>query len=159
MAKNADGTGSDTKFKPEFIEQGRKLAKLGATDFEIAEFFGVSDRTLRTWKHEHEGFAESLKLGKEEPDDRVERALYQRAVGYSFDSQKIMQFEGDAVVVDYVEHIPPDPKAAEYWLNNRRGNSWKSKVDHEHSGNVGVNQTTDEQLNARIAFLLGKAES
>lgn len=140
MGKNADGTGSDTKFKPEFIEQATKLAKLGATDFEIAEFFGVSDRTLRTWKHKEAGFAAALVLGKEEADNRVERALYQRAVGYSYEAEKVMQFEGEVVRADTVEHIPPDVKAAEYWLNNRKGYDWKSKVEHEHKGKLTLEQ-------------------
>lgn len=144
MAKNADGTGRDTTFKPEYIAQAAKLAKLGATDFEIAEFFDVSDRTLRNWKHEHEGFRDSLQLGKDEADNRVERALYQRAVGYSYETEKVMQFEGEIVRADTVEHMPPDVKAAEYWLNNRRGNSWKSKLDVKH----GVTPNLAEALKA-----------
>lgn len=144
MAKNENGSGRDTTFKPEYIEQAAKLAKLGATDFEIAEFFKVSDRTLRNWKHEHAGFRDSLQLGKDEADNRVERALYQRAVGYSHDSVKVFQDKGKPVVVDIVEHLPPDVQAAQYWLNNRRGNSWKSKSEVEH----GITGNLAERLRA-----------
>ena len=33
--------GRPTKFKPEFVEQARKLAQLGATDREVADFFDL----------------------------------------------------------------------------------------------------------------------
>lgn len=138
MSKDENGHGSDGKFKPEFIEQAAKLARLGATDFEIAGFFKVHVSTLHQWKHDHEGFVESLRLGKEEADNRVERALYQRAVGYSYDSVKIFQYEGCPVEVPFVEHIAPDVQAGQYWLNNRKGYDWKSKVEHEHSGTLNI---------------------
>src|SRR3546814_1891027 len=63
-----------------------------------------------------------------------------RAVGYSFDAEKIMQDKGVVVRADYVEHLPPDVSAAQYWLNNRKGYDWKSKVEHEHSGKIGLEQ-------------------
>ena len=36
--------GRPSKFKPEYVEQARKLTQLGATDREVAEFFEVSER-------------------------------------------------------------------------------------------------------------------
>lgn len=130
--KESDGkAGRPPKYKAEYAKQATKIAELGATDREIAEFFDVSDRTIRAWKLRYPGFAAALKLGKDAADDRVERALYQRAVGYSFDSVKVMQFEGVPVIVPIVEHMAPDINAAMYFLNNRRGYKWKSKVEHQ----------------------------
>ena len=123
--------GRPPKYKAEYAKQATKIAQLGATDREIAEFFDVTDRTLRAWKLRYPGFAAALKLGKDEADDRVERALYQRAVGYSFDSVKVMQYEGVPVIVPVTEHMAPDIQAAMYFLNNRRGYKWKSKVEHQ----------------------------
>ena len=37
----------------------------------------------------HPSFGEALKLGKKESDERVERSLYQKAIGYSYDAVKI----------------------------------------------------------------------
>ena len=54
--------GRPSKFKPEYVDQARKLAQLGATDREVAEFFNVSEQTPNTWKHVHPEFLESLKL-------------------------------------------------------------------------------------------------
>ena len=110
----------DTAIKPEHFDQARRLAALGANDREIAEFIGVSERTLHRWKHSEDGFAAALKLGKEAADDRVEQCMYRRATGYSFDAQKVFVVDGAPVIVSYVEHVPPDVSAAKYWLGNRR---------------------------------------
>jgi hypothetical protein len=47
--------GRPNKFKPEYIEQARKLCKFGHTDPELAEFFGVHLQTINNWKAEISG--------------------------------------------------------------------------------------------------------
>jgi hypothetical protein len=126
--------GRPSKFDPAFIEQGRKLAELGATDREVAEFFDISESTLYLWKHQHKGFSEALKVGKETADNRVEQSLYRRAVGYKHDAVHIAQFQGQPVIVPYVEHHAPDTTACIFWLKNRKPKEWRDKIDHEHGG-------------------------
>lgn len=70
-----------------------------------------------------------LKVGKGVPDDRVERSLYQRAVGYGFQAVKIHNYLGAPVITEYVEHVPPDPGAAKMWLTNRRPDEWREKSE------------------------------
>jgi hypothetical protein len=60
-----------------------KLARMGWTDAQMADFFGVDERTWHRWKADDEAFCQSLKAGKEEADARVERCLFERATGYS----------------------------------------------------------------------------
>ena len=136
--------GRPTLFRPEYIEQARKLAELGATDREAAEFFEVAESTLHLWKHTQPGFSESLKVGKEVADARVEQSLYRRALGYSHDAVKIMGFEGIYTPVEFVEHYPPDTTAAIFWLKNRKPAEWRDKQDVEHSGHVTVTKTVRE---------------
>ena len=71
------------------LEQAKKLAALGATDVEMAESLGVSLRTLMRWKVSHPEFCQTLKAAKEVADERVERRLWERAVGYSVPTEKI----------------------------------------------------------------------
>jgi hypothetical protein len=133
--------GRPSKFKREHIEQARKLAGLGATDREVAEFFGVSEATLHRWKHEHPEFCESLKVGKDAADARVEQSLYRRALGYSHDAVKIaVNAQGEVTQVPFTEHFPPDTTAAIFWLKNRRKDEWRDKQDIEHSGSVAVTE-------------------
>lgn len=130
--------GRPTKFKPEFVEQARKLAQLGATDRECADFFDVNEATLHRWKHDHPEFCESLKVGKEAADDRVEQSLYRRALGYSHDAVKIhVAGDGQITQVPFVEHYPPDTTAAIFWLKNRRKDDWRDVSRQEQTGADG----------------------
>jgi len=139
--------GRPSKFREEFIEQGRKLAQLGATDREAAEFFEVAESTLHLWKHQHPEFSEALKVGKDAADDRVEQSLYRRALGYSHDAVKIMTVDGSVVHERYVEHYPPDTTAAIFWLKNRRKGEWRDKHDVEHSGTINATmQPLDDKI-------------
>lgn len=141
-----------TSYKPEFSEQAEKLCKLGATDIELADFFGISDRTIYRWQAQFPEFCRSLKAGKETSDERVERSLYHKAVGYTFDSEKVFQFQGEIVRTKTREHVPPDTTAAIFWLKNRRPVEWRDRQQHELTGaNGGPIQT--EEMSARDVIL------
>lgn len=132
--------GHPTDYRAEFVEQARKLCILGATDIDLADFFGVSDRTIYRWQTQFPEFCQALKAGKAEADDRVERSLYHKAVGYEFEAVKIfMPANASApVYAPYRERIAPDTTAAIFWLKNRRPELWRdvSKVEHSHSLNL-----------------------
>ena len=74
-----------------------------------------------------------LCIGKAEADDRVERSLYSRAVGYSFNSEKIFcNKDGEVTRVPIVEHVPPDVTAQIFWLKNRDPARWRDAWQLEH---------------------------
>jgi hypothetical protein len=52
------------------------MCKLGATNADLAEAFGVSTRTIWRWRSNNREFCQALRIGKGPADDRVERALY-----------------------------------------------------------------------------------
>ena len=105
------------------------LAIKGATDAEIAEAFGISVRTLNRWKKDHDSFMAALTAGKDQADAKVERMLYERAVGYKYtEKETVLEMDADGnrkpLKVRTVEkQCPPDVLAQMYWLNNRK---WKS---------------------------------
>lgn len=119
--------GRRSSFKEEYIEQARKLCELGATDEEVADFIGVSVRTLYRWNIDHPKFCQALKVGKEVADQRVEQSLYHKAVGYSHESVKIFMPAGasEPIYAPYTEHIPPDTTAMIFWLKNRKPDEWR----------------------------------
>lgn len=131
--------GRPTKYRKDFAEQARKLCLLGATDQEIADFFEVDVRSIYRWKGEHEEFCQALKAGKDEADARVERSLYQQAIGYEQDEVKIfMPAQAEApVYAPYRAKIAPNVTAAIFWLKNRRKAEWRDKVETELSGPDG----------------------
>lgn len=126
-----------TKFEDQYIEQARKLCLLGATDQELADFFGVAVSTLYLWKLEHPAFSEALKSGKAEADDRVERSLFSRATGYEHDEVDIRVVEGQIVQTPLRKFYPPDTTAGIFWLKNRRPEQWRDKREHELTGADG----------------------
>ena len=131
-----DEGGRPTKFKPEMVRQAGALAGRGMTDFEIAEFFGVSDRTFYRWLAKHQDLAEAVSSAKEVPDQRVARALYSRAVGYSYNSEKIFSHQGSITRAQCVEHVPPDVAAAKMWLTNRDPEQWRDKTEVDAKGSI-----------------------
>lgn len=136
-----------SKYKPEYVAQAEKLCRLGATDIEVADFFDVDVRTLYRWKGEHEEFCQALKAGKEVSDERVERSLFARAIGYEHDEVDIRVVGGAIVQTPIRKFYPPDTTAAIFWLKNRKPDGWRDKQDIEHSGSVTVQASPlDERL-------------
>lgn len=126
--------GRPSTYKPEFAKQAKKLCQLGATDMELADYFGIPRTQLYRWRNAYPEFARATKIGKRVADDLVERSLYQRAVGYSHEAEKIMQHQGKAVRVKYVEHYPPDTVACLAWLNNRKPKAWRRVIPPDQPG-------------------------
>ena len=123
--------------KPEFIKEAEEQAKLGATDQELADYFGVDVRTLYRWKNTSAEFRQALKAGKEEADDRVERSLFERALGYERDEVDIRVVSGEIVKTPIRKFYPPDTTAAIFWLKNRKPAEWRDKVENVHTGADG----------------------
>lgn len=121
--------GRPPTYQATFAEQAAKLCALGATNADLADFFGVAIRTVERWTVEHEDFCRAIKDAKEVANSRVERSLYQRAVGYTFDSEKIFNGKDGIVRADTREHVPPDVTAQIFWLKNRKPEDWRDKQE------------------------------
>ena len=127
------GRGRPPDYKPAYVEQVKTLCRLGATDAEIAAFFGVCSVTFYRWKIKYPDFCNAIKGAKGVADERVERSLYHRATGYTFESEKIFQHSGEIIRAKTVEHVPPDTTACIFWLKNRRPSEWRDKIFGEVS--------------------------
>lgn len=137
MAEQAKG-GRPSKYHKGLVAQAAALCRFGATDCDLAECFGVDESQINRWKKSHPEFKAALELGKDAADDLVERALFERAIGWSHRAVKIMTVskgngEGaDVESVPYIERYPPDVMACIYWLNNRRSEKWRQKQEITH---------------------------
>lgn len=135
--EQSNPVGRPTKFKTEFIEQAYKLALLGATDIELADFFGVDEATITRWKQEIEEFCTSIKKGKRAADANVAESLYKRACGYSHKETHFNVVDGELVTTEVDKFYPPDTGAAMAWLKNRTRkleNPWKDDYAHDVKG-------------------------
>jgi hypothetical protein len=95
---------------------------------------------------------------------RVERSLYERANGYNYEAVKIFMPAGSKqpVVVHYIEHLPPDPTSAMFWLKNRDPDNWRDvqNVDHVLSKYIISDRPmTEEQWAAERATIIDERSS
>lgn len=141
--------GRPVKYTDKTADQARKLCEMGATDMDLAKFFEVGIATIHRWRVRYPEFVAAMKVGKEMADDRVERSLYGKAVGYSHKVEKVFCYEGQVIKTKTTENLPPDTTACIFWLKNRRRNSWSDH--HEVSGQVKLEATlTVEQRQTMI---------
>lgn len=137
--------GRPTKYKKEYARMAQKACEFGAVDSDLAEMFGVSEQTINAWKKAQPDFLESLK-SKKHADDRVERALYERAIGYYHPEEKVFNNNGEEMIVETIKHYPPDTGACVVWLANRRPDEWKKDPGAKEGGN----DQTAEAINKLI---------
>lgn len=154
------GGSRPTDYKAEYAIIAAKMCELGATDQELADAFEVSVRTIYNWKHAHEEFFAALIVAKDAADDRVERSLYQRAIGYEQEEVKIFMPSGAAepVYAPFRAKIASDVGAAKLWLTNRRGETWRDKAELTGAnGEALIPPQTNTELARLTVFLLTKA--
>jgi hypothetical protein len=132
--RRADNPGRPPRYHPDIHPKAAKaLCAKGATIAELAAAFSVAISTIWLWKTSHPEFFESCRLGLEVATDRVERSMFERAVGYTHESTKIFLPAGASkpVYAPYLKHVPPDPRAGEFWLTNRAPARWKHRQSLE----------------------------
>lgn len=104
----------------------------GFTDEEVADFMGVSIRTVERWKKDND-FLACLKKGKKIADQKVVHSLYERAFGYTHPEEVVFQYQGKVVRAQTLKHYPPDTGACAFWLKNRMPDQWRDKQEIEHT--------------------------
>lgn len=118
--------GRPTKYDKAYADQAYKYCLLGATNTQLAQFFGVSDATIDNWLRDQPKFLGSVKRGRIEADANIANSLYHRALGYSHKAVKILQDKDkNSFEHEYTEHYPPDTAAAFIWLKNRQPKIWR----------------------------------
>lgn len=106
------------KYKPKYAATARVLVQeRGFTQIELARHFNVGPSTITRWRGVYPEFHDALNVPRELATERVRRSLYERATGYSFDSEKVFCTKyGQIVRAPTVTHLAPDVRAAQLWL-------------------------------------------
>lgn len=176
--------GAPAKFNPEFhIPWAWSLAIRGATDQEIADEFGVSERTINRWKYVYDSdgkpvvgsdgekelseFGKTLLMGKKPADAKVERSLYERCIGFTTtEEEKILEYDTDGSVKPVKvrtikKKVLPDVMAIMYWLNNRsrKTGEWSQRQDVmlRTSAEADLSNLSEEELR-KLASLAPPSE-
>lgn len=127
--------GRKTLFRRSMIEEVRKLAGLGMIMDEIAIFWGVHKRTVERWAKRHPEFRRALKEGRLIADNKVEKSLYERAIGFETTERHYeIEYEQDQAGAvkamkklkkEIVKQIAGDTTAIIFFLKNRRPDKWR----------------------------------
>lgn len=120
--------------RPDFFEQVTNYCMLGCDDSQLGEFFGVTRDVIMFWaKHSHE-FREATIAGRHAADGKVAAAMHKRAVGYSYETHRIVVEKGHATIIPVTEHVPADVGAGKFWLTNRNSRKWTESKQKDGEG-------------------------
>ncbi len=82
----------------------------------MARAFGVSPSTLSMWKSRYPAFLKALEMGREGLNRALEATAIQRALGYSYETEKAFQ---TGVRMTVTETMPPDPNMLKFFMERR----------------------------------------
>jgi hypothetical protein len=130
--------GPKTIFTNEQLKNVTLLSQLGATNDQIAIFFGVHSDTIQNWE-KHQEYKQARIEGGLFADMKVVASLYQRAIGFDYEeAEAIRTKSGDFITKITKKKVLPDVKAQIYWLGTRQRENWTStqSMNHNHSGKI-----------------------
>lgn len=120
----------------------------GATVGQMAERIGISTSTLRTWRATYPELNAVLDSADRVAIDKVEGALFRRAVGYTTTETTTETRETPTGTTEVSKHVTrevaPDVSAATFWLKNRASERWADRQDVHHT--VEVMEQQAEQI-------------
>ena len=127
--------GRPSLYRDEYANVARIVCGIAGLDEEkLGAELGVTGRTVRNWMKKHPAFAEAVARGRDRADNDVVNALHKTATGFmmpAVDIRAVGVGKGQSVVeiTRYEKFVPGDTFAQQYWLNNRRPDQWKAKVE------------------------------
>lgn len=146
-------------FLPDHLDQVRAIAMRGIKEEQMCEIFDIGSRQMGLWKSQYPLFKEALEAGYTDADAAVLGALYQSAIGYTHDEEKIFQWDGEIIRAETVKHYKPDTAAIKLWMTNRQQEHWKDRHHTNVSGTddkspIGIHDETKMEVVASILALI-----
>lgn len=147
-------------FLPDHLNQVRAIAMRGIDEEQMSELFDIKRSQIVKWKKQYPLFKEALEEGFTDADAAVLSAVYQSAVGYTHDEEKLFFWDGDVTRADTVKHYKPDMVAAKLWLTNRQREHWKDRQHTSVSGGesdtspLGLRDETKLEVMSSILALI-----
>lgn len=127
--------GRPSLYRDEYAMVAKIVCGIAGLDEEkLGAELGVTGRTVRNWMKKHPAFAEAVARGRDRADNEVVNALHKTATGFmmpAVDIRTVGVGKGESVVeiTKYEKFVPGDTFAQQYWLNNRRPDQWRAKVE------------------------------
>ena len=149
---NRGGLGRKPIYSAKLLPIVKGMCEDGATDYEIAKRLSISKETLRSWRFRYEEFRNAMTLGRQGMLERVKSAYFSRAVGYTYESEKVQILANGTVVrVPIVEHVPPDTGAAWNLMKNLEPNARRDKNETKVEGSFNLADIVELSMQRREA--------
>jgi len=134
------GKQNESKVDYWLTEDGLELIRSWSRDTfskaEIAKRMNINVNTLVKWQKQYAEIDEAINTTRELVDYQVENALLKAALGYKTKEIKVTigkkVVNGEMVEMlkeTTTKEVPPNIKAAMFWLNNRKFDDWKLNRD------------------------------
>ena len=143
-----------TEITDEQIKQAYRLALLGIKQPDMADVLDIPLTTFEKLIRRNTELRRAIKKGGKIADSRVVAALYERAKGYSHPDIHISNHKGEITITPYMKHYAPDPVSCFFWLKNRQRDLWKDKQDVNVTGELKLQQLSDEELELKKQAML-----
>lgn len=134
------GNINESKVDYWLTEDGLELIRSWSRDTfskaEIAKRMNINVNTLVKWQKQYEEINDAINTTRELVDYQVENAILKAALGYKTKEIKVTigkkMVNGEMVEMlkeTTTKEVPPNVKAAMFWLNNRKFEDWKLNRD------------------------------
>jgi hypothetical protein len=125
----------------------KALAQAGCSEALIARTLGIAPSTLCLWKAQHVEFLNALKQGEEQINEALKATAVQRALGYSYETEKAFQ---TGVKVTVTETLPPSEKMLQFLLERRMPDQFREQKDvNVHHGMTDLVRTMNDRVAIR----------
>lgn len=143
--------GRKEKYKDSFVERARNCMKEGYTLQQLAKHLKIEYTTLFHYRRKYPEFDEAIEQGREMADEKIEQAVYNRALGMEITEEEIEMDEEGNVLKRTIKKkmLAPDGATARWWLHNRKPEVWRDKKEIEVTGDleikIGFDDDEDEE--------------
>lgn len=131
----------------------RPMAQLGASDHSIAHALGIGISTFHQWRHRYPEFAGACSLPRAVVNEALKRAAVQRALGYSYEIERVLcRRDGSIVRITATKHVPPSVEMLRWLLKNHCPEEYQDKRKEESPGDAAdrVFLKALEDMNAKV---------
>ncbi len=137
------------RFTKKMLQQVSMLSMLGATNEQIAIFFGKDMQTIDRWMSRYPEFREARQRGGMEADMKVAASVYMRATGFHYTEEELKYVNKEWLLFKVRKYSVPDTSAQQFWLKNRQRNNWADLRKVEHGGTVTQEHKRVEELDVK----------
>ena len=144
----AESPGRPSLYDPKQTPRlARNMARAGMSEALMARAFGVTPSCLSQWKARHPAFLKALTVSEEDINRALQATAIQRALGYSYETEKAFQ---TGVRMTVTETALPDPHLLKFLLERRMPGQYREQKEVVHTHNAGkLFQAVLERMDAQ----------